>query len=242
MAVTFEMAGLVALVAGASGNVGTAVARRFLGAGLSVAVVGRDATRLQFLVDEAGNDRVHIAAGFDLSKFDDVEDLLHESEMALGPIDIAVNAIGVFRGGSPTYDESSDSLDFVFNVNVKIAYNVCRAVIHSMRGRNRGRIVNVGSVAALRADANSGAYAASKAALVRLTEAFSEEVKQTGITVNAVLPGTIDTPANREAMPDADATLWVGPEQVAEVITFLSSEGASAVTGVALPISGKGSR
>ena len=103
----------------------------------------------------------------------------------------------------------------------------------------RGRIVNIGANSALKAGAGVGAYTASKAGVMRLTESLAEELKPRGITVNALLPSIIDTPPNRADMPDADFDRWVKPEQLAEVIVFLLSDAASAITGALIPVTGR---
>ena len=116
-----------------------------------------------------------------------------------------------------------------------------KTALPAMLERGRGRIINIGAGAAAgRAAAGMGAYTASKAGVQRLTESLSDEVKDRGITVNAILPGTIDTPRNRADMPHADFTRWVAPEEIAEVILFLASDAARAVTGAAIPVLGRG--
>ena len=122
-------------------------------------------------------------------------------------------------------------------VNLKTALHACKAALPHLLER-AGRVVNIGAGAAGKAAAGMGAYAASKAGVLRLTEALSEETKDRGMTVNAILPGIIDTPANRKDMPDADTSRWVTPQAIAEVVGFLLSDAARAVTGVGLPVTG----
>jgi NAD(P)-dependent dehydrogenase (short-subunit alcohol dehydrogenase family) len=116
----------------------------------------------------------------------------------------------------------------------------CQAALPALRERGHGRIVNIGAGAAARAGLGMGAYAASKAGVQKLTEALAEELKDDGITVNCILPGTIDTPRNRLDMPQADFSRWVSPAAIAEVIAFLASDAAEAVTGAAIPVFGRG--
>jgi NAD(P)-dependent dehydrogenase (short-subunit alcohol dehydrogenase family) len=126
-------------------------------------------------------------------------------------------------------------------MNLRTTVVCCKAVLPAMLERGVGRIINIGAGAAAgRAAAGMGAYAASKAGVQRLTESLSEEVKDRGITVNAILPGTIDTPRNRADMPDADFSRWVAPDEIAEVILFLASNAARAVTGASIPVFGRG--
>ena len=127
----------------------------------------------------------------------------------------------------------------MYQMNVRTAVVASQAALSHLAATGSGRIVNVGALAALKAGMGMGAYAASKAGVVRLTEALAEEVKDRGVTVNAVLPSIIDTPTNRPDMPDADPGRWVSPTALASVIAFLLSDEAAAVTGACLPVSGR---
>jgi NAD(P)-dependent dehydrogenase (short-subunit alcohol dehydrogenase family) len=124
-------------------------------------------------------------------------------------------------------------------VNLTTAVNACRAAVPVLANSGAGRIVNIGAAGALKAAAGMGAYAASKAGVIKLTEALAQETKARSITVNAVLPSIIDTPANRADMPTAKFENWVRPEQIADLIVFLLSDRASAITGAAIPIVGR---
>ena len=126
-------------------------------------------------------------------------------------------------------------------MNLRTAVVCCKAALPALLERGAGCIVNIGAgAAAARAAAGMGAYTASKAGVQRLTESLAEEVKDRGVRVNAVLPGTIDTPRNRADMPDADVARWVAPEAIADVIVFLASDAARAVTGASIPVFGRG--
>jgi NAD(P)-dependent dehydrogenase (short-subunit alcohol dehydrogenase family) len=127
----------------------------------------------------------------------------------------------------------------MFAVNVKTALFTSRAAIPFLKQSGQGRIINIGANAALKASAGMGAYAASKSGVHRLTESLAEELKADGITVNAVLPSTIDTPANRAEMPKADFATWVSPRALAEVILFLASDAGAPITGALLPVTGR---
>lgn len=130
--------------------------------------------------------------------------------------------------------------DFLFNVNVRTTLLCCRAVIPRMLEQRSGRIINIASRDGLEGKANYAAYSASKSAVLRLTESLASELKISGINVNCILPGTIDTPQNRQAFPAADFGKWVAPEAIAEVIMFLASDASRAINGAAIPIVGKG--
>src|SRR5262249_52181024 len=132
-----------------------------------------------------------------------------------------------------------DDLEFMLNLNARSVFVMCQAVIPQMIDQNRGAIINIASRAALGGGAGAAAYSASKAAVVRLTESMDAELKDRGINVNCVMPGIIDTPQNRAAMPGADFSKWVTTEAVADVILFLASEGARAIHGAAIPVYGR---
>lgn len=155
-----------------------------------------------------------------------------------GRIDALANIAGGFLWETLA-DGDIAGWDRMFNQNLRTAVNMSRAVMPRMTGQGSGAIVNVGANGAVKAAAGMGAYAASKSAVHRLTEALAEEVKSAGIRVNAVLPSILDTPANRVAMPDAEHANWVAPIDLARVIVFLCSADANAVTGALLPVTGR---
>jgi NAD(P)-dependent dehydrogenase (short-subunit alcohol dehydrogenase family) len=124
-------------------------------------------------------------------------------------------------------------------LNLRSVFNMCRAVVPVMLDQGGGRIVNVSARAALEGKAAMGPYCASKAGVITLTETLAAENKHNGINVNCILPGTVDTPQNRAAMPDQDHDTWVPPEALADVIVFLASNAARCVTGAAIPVYGR---
>jgi NAD(P)-dependent dehydrogenase (short-subunit alcohol dehydrogenase family) len=148
-----------------------------------------------------------------------------------------VNIAGGFRW-EKIADGELATWDFMFNVNVRTAVNAVRAALPLLRTPG-GRIVNIGAVGAIKAGTGMGAYAASKAGIAKLTEALAEELKDAGVTVNAVLPSIIDTPVNRADMPTAEFDRWVKPEQIADLIVFLLSDRSTAITGALIPITGR---
>lgn len=150
-----------------------------------------------------------------------------------------VHLVGGYLGGAPVAGMEMGSWDHQFELNVRSAALAMRAVLPGMIERGAGRAVAVASRAALRPFAGASAYAASKAALMALVEAASEEVKDAGICVNCVVPSVIDTPGNRAAQPEADTSAWVRPDQIGAVIAFLCSERSAAVTGAAIPVYGR---
>jgi NAD(P)-dependent dehydrogenase (short-subunit alcohol dehydrogenase family) len=141
--------------------------------------------------------------------------------------------------GEAVHETAPETWEFLFDLNARSFVNVAKVVVPQLLERGSGKIVTVGAAAAAKGVAQMGAYCASKSALVRLTEAMSAELKDRNINVNCVLPSIIDTPDNRAAMPDADPARWVAPQALAEVIVFLASDGASAIHGAAIPVTGR---
>jgi NAD(P)-dependent dehydrogenase (short-subunit alcohol dehydrogenase family) len=156
-----------------------------------------------------------------------------------GRADVLVNIAGGYKSKAVLEMDEAD-WDFMLNLNARSAFLTCKAVLPLMLEQGGGKIINIGAKQALGAGRKSAAYAASKAAVLRLTEALSAEVRDQGINVNAVLPSTIDTPANRASQPDADYGKWVSPEDLAAVIVFLASPAANAIHGAQIPVYGKG--
>lgn len=236
----FDFTDQVALVTGASGALGSIVARRLLfETGARLVLPARDPEDLRGLFPEIDGDTV-LAQACDVTDPEAVEALVRAAEERFGRIDLLCNVAGGFRGGAPVHQTDVAEWDFLMNLNARAVFLVCRAVVPALLRSGGGAIVNVASRAALAGDAGVAAYSASKAAMLRLTESLSAELKGQGIRVNAVLPGTIDTAANREAMPGADRSRWVESEALADVILFLLSDGARAVHGAALPVYGLG--
>lgn len=228
----------VVVVTGAFGVLGRAVARAFAAHGARLALLDVAAEPPASLREEFGAEPL-LFGGVDLSDMEATRRVMSVVTMHFGGIDVLVNVAGGFRwqtlaGGSV------EAWDDLYTMNLRTAVVSCKAALPAMLERGAGRIVNIGAGAAARAGAGMGPYTASKAGVQRLTESLSEEAKDHGITVNAILPGTIDTPRNRADMPDADFTRWVAPASIAEVIVFLASDAAAAITGAAIPVFGRG--
>jgi len=221
-------------VTGAFGSLGAAVVLAARAAGARVAAIDHAATAPTALND-AG---VHAIGGTDLGDGTAAQHAIDAAAQALGGLDALVNIAGTFRWQT-LEDGDLDSWDLLYRVNLRTAAAASKAALPHLRQSAAGRIVNIGANAATKAGAGMGAYSASKAGVARLTEALAEELKDTRITVNAVLPSILDTPPNRKDMPDADFERWVKPAQLADVIVFLVSDHASAVTGALLPVVGR---
>ncbi len=223
----------VVLVTGAAGNLGRAVAQAFAQQGCRLVLVDRHAHE----GDAAAADKtLHLTA--DLRRQDEAQRVADTALQAFGRIDVLCNLAGGFRMGEAVHETSDDSWDFLFDLNARSVVHMAHAVLPHMLARGSGKVVNVGALGALKGNAQMGAYAASKAAVMRLTESMSAEVRKQGINVNCVLPSTIDTPENRAAMPDADPATWVAPQDLANVIVYLASAQARAIHGALIPVAG----
>ena len=222
----------VMVVTGASGVLGRAIADAALARGCAVAAIDFGH------VDRTDSDNWISLGGVDLADPVAAQAAINAAAQRFGRIDGLLNAVGGFVW--QTTDGPLESWDRMHQINVTTVLNACRAALPHLAKVPSGRIVNVGALGAVQAaGAGMGAYAASKAGVHKLTEALAEESKATTITVNAVLPSIIDTPANRADMADADFSTWVQPTELAEVVLFLASDAASAVTGALLPVTGR---
>ncbi len=231
----------VVVVSGAAGNLGGVVSHAFAALGAHMALLDRRPGRLQEVCGQLANDVSHLLIGtVDMTDADSVENSFQQVIDKHGRVDILINAIGGFRGGTPIHETSLESWDFMFELNARSVFLSCRAAVPQMLKQGSGKIVNIGARPGVKGAANAGAYSGAKSAVIRLTESLSEELKEQGINVNSVLPGHIDTPENREQTPEADFSRWVAPSAVVEVILFLASEAASAVHGAAIPAYGTG--
>jgi NAD(P)-dependent dehydrogenase (short-subunit alcohol dehydrogenase family) len=230
----------VAVVTGGAGNLGQAVVRAFHAAGARVAIVVR---KPQDAAEAFGDDLpesdtcAYFAA--DLADAGSVTDLARDIAGRFGRIDILVNTAGGIRAGTPIHETPVEVWDFMMGLNARTVFLMSRAVIPHMLERRSGRIISIAARAALKGTAKHGPYNASKMAVIRLTETMAAELRHHGITANCILPGTIDTPANRAETPDADFTKWVRPQSMAQVILFLASDSAADINGAAIPVYGR---
>ncbi|CAN5291599.1 SDR family oxidoreductase [soil metagenome] len=225
------MNGKIVVITGASGALGQVVVEMALARGATVVAIDHASKT------PASTPKLLQIGGVDLSDAVDAEKAIATAASHPGGIDVLINIAGAF-----TYEMidggSDNSWEKMHRLNLLTALHASRAAIPHLVAAKAGRIVNIGAIGALQAGAGMGAYAASKAGVHRLTESLAAELKGK-VTVNAVLPSTIDTPANRRDMPQADFSKWVTAQELAEVILFLASDAASAVTGALLPVSGR---
>ena len=217
-------------ITGGHGVLGRVVLEAALKAGWQVAVIDHAA-------GHAVPQGVLEVGGVDLTDAGQAQGAVDKVIARFGRLDALLNIAGGFVW--QTTDDAEPAWDRMHALNVTTAVNASRAALSALKASPEGRIVNVGSAAALKAGAGMGAYGAAKAGVHALTQALAEELKATKVTVNAVLPSIIDTPANRKDMPDADPATWVAPSDLAAVIRFLASPGSRAMTGALIPVTGR---
>jgi len=226
------------VITGAFGALGAVVSQSARAAGAAVAAVGRAPAAK---VPPFGPGLVAFG-GIDLAKPDETAAGFQSIADRLGSIDALVNIAGAFRfekivGGG------IDAWDQMYELNLRTTVNATRSALPFILKRSAihgaGRIVNIGAAAAVHASSGMGPYTASKAGVARFTEALSAELKDSGITANALLPSIIDTAPNRADMPKADFSRWVKPEQLADLIVYLLSSRSGAITGALIPVTGR---
>jgi len=223
-----------AFVTGASGGLGTYVTQALLDAGFAVVGLAprirqSDFDHPNFTALPAALDSLEVAkkaAATVIARFEKIEVLAH--------------LVGGFAGGQTIADTDDATFQRMFDMNLNSAFHILRAVLPHMRRAGSGRIIAIGSRAAETPGPGVGAYSASKAALVSLIHTVALENKDAGITANVILPGTIDTPANRKAMPGADTATWVQPASIASLILWLAGDAGKDLTGAAIPLYGRG--
>jgi NAD(P)-dependent dehydrogenase (short-subunit alcohol dehydrogenase family) len=216
------------LITGAGGGLGTAVCEAFQESGATV--IAAYHSRLE--------SKPYVTFSAELNTAEGCRAMIQQA-CEHGPIEALVHLVGGFRGGSPVAQTTDSDWDLMMQVNLGMAFNAIRAALDPMLKSKRGRIVAIGAKAAVEASPNFAAYAVSKAALVALVKNVAAEVKDSGITANVVLPATIDTPANRKAMPNADFSRWVMPQSIAKTLVWLCSDEAADVNGAVIPIYGR---
>ena len=222
------MVGMSVLITGANGGLGTAVCEAFLKTGATVIGVARTWTEaVSFLT-----------LSVDLTTAEGCDAMVAQA-LEHGPIESLVHLLGAFGGGQPIAETSDKTWDGMMTLNLRAAFCVMRAALKPMTAARYGRIVAVGSRASVEPLPNYAAYSVAKAALVALVKNVAAENKDLGITANVVLPSTIDTPLNRQAMPKADFSSWVKPESIAKTLVWLASREAGDISGAVVPIYGR---
>jgi NAD(P)-dependent dehydrogenase (short-subunit alcohol dehydrogenase family) len=225
--------GKVALITGATGGLGRFVTEAFLVAGAKVVGVSRSIQASDF------PHPAFTALPAELSGAEAARRMARDIMSRFGRIDVLVHVMGGFAGGESVAETDDATLDQMLDLNYRAAFFVARAVLPHMRRQGGGRILAIASRQAVEPGAMVGAYSASKAALVALIRTIALENKDSNVSANTVLPGTMDKPANRAADPKADPSQWVQPAQVAALLVHLASDAGAQVTGAAIPIYGR---
>ena len=220
----------VIAITGGHGVLGRAVVEAALADGLKVAIIDH-------APGQSAPEGVLELGGVDLTDAAAAQTAIDTVAAHFGRLDVLFNIAGGFVW--QTTDDADPAWASMFALNVATALNASRAALPHLKASAEGRIVNVGANAALKSAAGMGAYAASKAGVHRLTESLAEELKDSSVTVNAVLPSILDTARNRQDMPDADPAKWVAPADLARVMLFLASPGSRAITGTLIPVTGR---
>jgi NAD(P)-dependent dehydrogenase (short-subunit alcohol dehydrogenase family) len=222
----------IVLVTGASGGLGRHVTRGFLDA--SATVIGTSPRIRQLDFDHPK----FTALAATISSRENAKSLIGQVIARFGKLDVLAHTVGGFAGGKSVADTEDATLQLMFDLNLNSLFHILRAAIPVLRKSNSGRIIAIGSCAALEPGAGVGAYSASKAAMVALIKTVALENKDAGLTANVILPGTMDTPANRKAMPNSDFSQWVQPSTVASLITWLAGDAGRDVNGTAISVYG----
>jgi NAD(P)-dependent dehydrogenase (short-subunit alcohol dehydrogenase family) len=222
----------IAVVTGANGGLGRFVTQALLDAGATVVGVSRDIRQADF------NRPAFTAMPADLSTAAGAARMVESVVTRFGRLDVLAHTVGGFSGGKPIAETDDATFQRMVDMNLYSTFYILRAAIPALRKSGGGRIIAIGSRAALEPGATVGAYGASKAAMVSLIRTVALENKDAGLTANVILPGTIDTPANRQAMPKADVAKWVQPATIASLIVWLAGESAKDVNGALIPVYG----
>ncbi|MEC9487241.1 MAG: SDR family NAD(P)-dependent oxidoreductase [Prosthecochloris sp.] len=225
--------GNVAMITGAAGALGQSTAETFLKADYRLVLIDREIERLQQKWN--GRDGV-LCLQCDLTDTESIDTAVVTALDSYGSIDVLLTIAGGFAMGPPVHELTEDDWNSMQDMNVRTVFLTCRSVIPHMRRQRRGSIATIGARTALHATAKLAPYIISKSSVIRLTECLAAENTDCGLRANCVLPGVIDTPANRRDMPDADTSGWTSPEKIADVLLFLASDASAAVNGASIPV------
>ena len=226
------MKGKVVLVTGANGGLGTYVTQAFLDAGATVVGTSRKIQQSDF------NSPNFTALPAEISTREGAQTFVDQVVARFGKLDALAHTVGGFAGGQSIVDTDDATFQRMFDLNLNCVFHILRAAVPSLRKTGNGRVIAIGSRAALEPGAGVGAYSASKAAMVSLIRTVALENKDAGLTANVILPGTMDTPANRKAIPSADFSKWVRPATIASLITWLAGDAGKDVNGAVIPVYG----
>jgi NAD(P)-dependent dehydrogenase (short-subunit alcohol dehydrogenase family) len=223
----------VVLVTGANGGLGASVTQAFLDAGATVVGTSRKIEQTEF----SGPDFTALAA--DIASAHGAKLLIEQVISKFGRLDVLAHTVGGFAGGKSVADTDETTFQQMFAMNLNATFYLLRAAVPALRKSGAGRIIAIGSRAAVEPGPGVGAYSASKAAMVSLIRTVAAENHDAGMTANVILPGTIDTPANRKAMADADFSKWVKPATIASLMVWLAGVAGKDVNGAVIPVYGE---
>jgi NAD(P)-dependent dehydrogenase (short-subunit alcohol dehydrogenase family) len=236
-----DFSGQVVVVAGGTGGLGKAVSLAFLRAGATVVVTYHNEAEFRALSELAGSNRSAMEGHpVDVTDASAVAAMMDSAVAKHGTVHALVNTVGGYAGGIALWDLDPNVFDRMLALNLCSGFVLARAVLPAMLKAGRGSIVNVAAKAAFDHGAGAAAYAASKAAAVAMMESLAMDCQGKGVRVNSILPSIIDTAANRQAMPGSNFASWPKPEDIAQVILFLSSDFAKTIHGAAIPVYGNG--
>jgi NAD(P)-dependent dehydrogenase (short-subunit alcohol dehydrogenase family) len=236
----FDFTEQVVMIPGAAGNLGIAVARRFQRTGANLVLVDRSEDHLKQIYPDLVNNSSYLFVNCaDMTDPNAVKAAVDRSTDFFRRVDVLANVVGGYRAGYPLHETPLETWDFLINLNARSVFIISQMLIPIMLNQGSGKIISVGARPCWKGGKNMAAYSASKSAVIRLTESMSAELKSKNINVNCILPGTIDTPQNRSALPNADYSRWVSPDSIADVILFLSSDMARDIHGAAISVYGK---
>jgi NAD(P)-dependent dehydrogenase (short-subunit alcohol dehydrogenase family) len=236
---SLNLSGKIALVTGAAGALGSQVAALFDQAGAKLVLVDLAMDNLHAShSNRLGSNTIRLVAA-DLTDENAVQSMVQQARSIFGKIDILANIAGGFKMGPALHETPVKDWNFMLDINMRSMFLTSRAVIPIMLEHGGGRIISVSARSAKEGKAKMGPYCVAKSAVITLTESLAAEHKHNNITANCILPGTIDTPQNRKAMPNADHSKWVPTIDLAKVILFLASDAARAITGAAIPVYGQ---
>jgi NAD(P)-dependent dehydrogenase (short-subunit alcohol dehydrogenase family) len=232
----YDYTNKIVLLTGGTGALGRAITAAFIASDAKVVssyVIDREIEQLK-----KESKAVVELIKTDVTKEEEIEKLVLSVISKYGRIDVLVNVVGGYLGGKSVSELDEKEWDLMMTVNLKSAFLISKHVIPQMVSSKYGKIMHVSSRTGLKSSGYDSAYAASKSGLIRLVESLSEEVKDSNINVNCIMPSTIDTEANRRAMPTADHSKWVKLQDLANVVLFLCSDEANVITGAAIPTYG----
>ncbi|MCS6804365.1 MAG: SDR family NAD(P)-dependent oxidoreductase [Acidobacteriota bacterium] len=231
----------VTIITGATGSLGRVVTRAFLQTDATVIAIYRTPEHWAELIDFLGGEHERLRGyAVDVTREEPFRDAVYQVFDTFGRIDVLVHLVGGYIGDVRVVQMEETTWDYMMTLNLKSAFFCSKTVLNHMLDQGGGKIIFVGARAAVAPFPGAAAYAVSKAGVHALTQAIASEVAGHNINVNAVLPATLDTPLNRQAMPDADFSTWVQPEALAQVILFLASDAAKHIHGALIPVYGTG--